>query len=353
MDLNDLEFMRRTDPDNMIAHINNLPQQLLDAWQAAQEFDLPDWQCIERVLISGMGGSAIGGDLVADYVSPKASIPVCIHRDYQLPAWAQGKNTLVICSSHSGNTEETLGVFQQALASGCRVLIVCTGGQLAQQAAENNFPVWQFDYDSQPRAAIGYSFALQLAALWRLGLIPDPTTDLQAAVEAMRAQQPDLLPDIPVANNPAKRMAGQLMERSITIFGAGFLGTVARRWKCQINENAKAQAAFEVLPEADHNALQGILQPVGLSGVSMNIFLRAKASHARNQLRDEFTRMTFMLEGQNTDFYKARGKNLLAQMWTALHFGDYVSYYLAMAYGTDPTPVPMLADLKEKMRNIP
>lgn len=353
MDLNDLAFMRCTDPQKMIDHINNLPQQLLDAWQDAREFDLPDWQGIEKVLISGVGGSAIGGELVAAYISPQAGVPVFIQRDYQLPAWAQGEDTLVICSSHSGNTEETLSVFKQAFDAGCRILAVCTGGQLAQQAADNNYPVWQFEYNSQPRAAIGYSFALQLAVLWRLGLIPDPTNDLQGAVEAMQTQQPGLLPEIPAVNNPAKRMAGQLMERSITIFGAGFLGPVARRWKCQINENAKAQAAFEVLPEADHNALQGILQPEGLSGATMNIFLRAKAGHARNQLRDDFTRMTFMLEGQNTDFYKAKGKTQLAQMWTALHFGDYVSYYLAMAYGTDPTPVPMLADLKEKMREIP
>lgn len=352
MRLNDLEHMRRTDPQNMISHINNMPQQLTDAWQAAQKFDLPDWRGIERVLISGMGGSAISGELVAAYVSPLALVPIYIHRDYKIPAWARGENTLLICSSYSGNTEETLSAFQQAKGTGCKVLAICAGGQLAQQATDNNHPVWLFEYDSLSRAAIGYSFALQLALLWRLGLVPDPQSDLWTAVEAMQAQQPDLLRENPAACNPAKRMAGQLMERWITIFGAGFLGPVARRWKNQINENAKAQAAYEILPEADHNTLQGILQPEQLSGATMNIFLRATASHARNQLRDDFTRMTYMLQGQNTDFYKAKGKNQLAQMWTALHFGDYVSYYLAMAYGTDPTPVPMLADLKEKMRKI-
>ena len=288
---------------------------------------------------------------MAAYVSPQITVPVSIHRQYELPAWAHGENTLVICSSYSGNTEETLSIFQQAVEAGCRVLAVCTGGKLATRAADHNCPVWQFSYDSQPRAALGYSFTLQLAALYRLGLIADPQAKLQAAVQSMRDRQHELLPEVPDTGNPAKRLAGQLVGRWITIFGAGFLGPVARRWKCQINENAKAQAAFEVLPEADHNTLEGIRQPLDQSGATMNVFLRARASHPRNQLRDEFTRMAFMLEGQNTDFYKCKGTGQLTQMWTALHFGDYVSYYLAMAYGVDPTPVPMMQELKEKLRD--
>jgi glucose/mannose-6-phosphate isomerase len=350
MDLNNIETIRQLDPEDMIEHINKLPQQLLDAWETAKRFDLPKWQGIDIVLISGLGGSAIGGDLVAAYVRATCQAPVIVLRDYNLPAWVKGENVLVVCSSHSGNTEETVSVLEQARQTQCRILAVTTGGKLANWAKLHGHPLWQFDYPSQPRAAVGYSFGLMLAVLARLQLIPDPEQDLKEAVAAMQAQQESLLIEVKDTQNPAKRLAGQLVGRWVTIFGSGILAPVARRWKCQINENAKAHAAYEILPEADHNTLQGTAEPQGLFGSTMNIFLRAAANHERNKLRGEFTRREFMLQGYNTDFYTGQGEGPLAQMWTALHFGDYVSYYLAIAYGVDPTPVPLLADLKAKMK---
>ena len=350
MDLNDLERFQQLDKEKMIDHINNLPQQLTSAWQFAYKCPLPDWQGIETILVAGMGGSAIGGDLVAAYAAPSCDAAIIVHRDYQLPAWAHTEKVLVVCSSHSGNTEETLDVFMHALKSDCRILVITTGGEMAALAEKKKIPLWRFDYPSQPRAAIGYSFALLLALLARLKLIPDPESELRQAISAMQDQAASIKPEVVVVNNPAKRLAGQLVERCVTIFGAGIMGPVARRWKCQINENAKSQATFELLPEADHNTLQGIKEPDEQFGAAMNVFLRAPVNHPRNQLRDEFTRKFFMIQGQNTDFYLAQGQSRLAQMLTTLHFGDYVSYYLAMANGVDPTPVPMLSHLKEKMK---
>jgi len=351
MDLNDLERMQAIDTQDMIGHINGLPDQLAKAWELGQKSDLPAWEGIDRVLIAGMGGSAIGADLLATYAAPLCSIPITVHRDYALPSWAKNENTLVICSSHSGNTEETLSVFEGGIEAECRILAVATGGTLAARVRKAGRALWHFDYDAQPRAAVGYSFGLLLAAFFRLGLVSDPSKDLAEAVDCMKIQQESLLPKVLDTNNPAKQIAGQMMGRWITVWGAGLMGPVARRWKCQLNENAKAQASFEVLPEADHNTLQGIAQPEAQFGATMNVFLKASQNHPRNQLRDDFTRMSFMLEGQNTAFVKAQGESPLAQMWTALHFGDYISYYLAMAYEVDPTPVPMLVDLKEKMKN--
>ncbi len=165
----------------------------------------------------------------------------------------------------------------------------------------------------------------------------------------MKEQQKSLLPEIPDTANSAKRMAGQFVGRWVTIYGAELMAPVAQRWKTQINENAKAQATFEILPEADHNTLEGMLQPEDQFGATMNVFLRAALNHPRNELRAKHTRMAVMLEGQNTDTLEALGDSRLANIWTALHYGDYTSYYLAMAYGLDPTAVPMLVDLKEKM----
>jgi glucose/mannose-6-phosphate isomerase len=352
MDLNNLERMREIDTQGYIDHLNGLPDQLATAWELGQEKELPlKPDGIDQVVIAGMGGSAIGADLVAAYVEPVSHAPIFTLRGYNLPRWASSGNTLVICSSHSGNTEETLSVFEQAAASECQVMAVSTGGKLAEKAREHRFPVWQFEHDFQPRAAVGYSFGLLAAALSRLGLEVGFPEDQGAFIAKLKAQQENFLPEVPVTQNPAKRLAGQLVGRWATIWGAGILAPVARRWKGQINEVAKAQASFEILPEGDHNTLQGIAQPEGQIGAYMHIFLQAETNHPRNQLRVELTRMGFMMEGHNTDIVVARGEGRLAHMWNALLFGDYVAYYLAMAYGVDPTPVPKLVELKEQLKN--
>jgi glucose/mannose-6-phosphate isomerase len=304
------------------------------------------------VLLTGMGGSAIGADLLAAYAYPLAPIPFYVHRDYGLPAWAKGPQTLVIASSHSGNTEETLTGFAAALENGCRILAITTGGKLAaatQKAASADHALWTFEHHGQPRAAVGCSFGLLLAALTRLHLIPDPAAELQNALLAMHLQQTHLRMDVPVAQNPAKRMAGQWVERWVSILGSGLMSPVARRWKGQISELAKAWGQFEALPEADHNTLAGTQNPEALLTHMFTIFLNAPSDHPRNRLRSELTQRGFMVEGINTDTFQATGDTPLAHLWTSLHFGDYAAYYLAMLYEVDPTPVTVMENLKREL----
>jgi glucose/mannose-6-phosphate isomerase len=300
-------------------------------------------------MIAGMGGSAIGADLLAAYAAPKSRIPIFVHRDYDLPAWANGPETLVIASSHSGNTEETLSAFDVALARNCRCMAIATGGALAQVARARGVSLCTFEHRGQPRAAVGYSFGLLLAILTRLGLLPDPGDELVSAVESMRRQQETLRAETPVAQNPAKRLAGQLIGRWVSVFGAGLLAPVARRWKGQISEIAKAWAQFEFLPEANHNTLAGIINPADLFSRHIALFLCAPSDHPRNRLRSDLTRQSFMIEGISTDAIEARGNTPLAHLWTSLHFGDYVAYYLAMAYEVDPTQVAAIAYFKQEM----
>jgi glucose/mannose-6-phosphate isomerase len=349
MNLDDIASFKVLDPQNMLGEIDSLPGQLQSAWELGQQLPLPDSQGISRILISGMGGSAIGADLLAAYIAPACQVPVIVHRDYDLPAWARGSQTLVIASSHSGNTEETLAVFAAAIQAQCRLLAICTGGELEQSATALHLPVWKFTHAGQPRAAVGFSFGLLLAAFARMGLIPDPEKELHEAIASMRSQQVTLRADVPVAQNPAKRMAGQLVGRWINVYGSGILAPVARRWKGQVNELAKAGAGFEFLPEADHNALAGLENPAILMQ-TITLFLRAPSDHPRNHLRADLTRHGFMVAGLNTDVYNAHGESRLAHLWTALHFGDYLAYYLAMAYGMDPTPVEVLLDLKAALK---
>ena len=346
MDLDDYTSIKKLDPQNMLAEIDNLPDQLESAWELGRGYSLPTWPNLHQVVIAGMGGSAIAADLLGAYLQPVCRSPIFVHRDYGLPAWAIGPETLLIASSHSGNTEETLDAFEAGIRHDCRLMVITTGGQLAARAVEVGAPVWKFTHTGQPRAAVGFSFGLLLGIFTHLGLVPDPSTELASALAEMRNRHDELCPEVPASQNPAKRLAGQLVGRMVNVLGSGVLAPVARRWKGQMNELAKAAGSFDCLPEADHNTLAGLTNPEGALSRTVTIFLRARSDHPRNQLRSRLTQQAFMLAGLNTNDHNASGDGPLAQQWSALHFGDYLAYYLAMAYGEDPTPIPSIQDFK-------
>jgi glucose/mannose-6-phosphate isomerase len=350
MNLDDLTIIENLDPQKMLLEIDTLPDQLERAWKLGAELPLPLEEKIKQIVIAGMGGSAIGADLLVAYSAPLCPIPIIVWRDYGLPAFASGPDTLLIAASHSGNTEETLSAFDRAVENKTKILVISTGGELAQRAEKLGTPVWRFTHAGQPRAAVGFSFGLLLAAITRLKLIPDPSSNVRSAVKDMHEQAMGIKAQIPTVKNPAKRMAGQLIDRIPLIIGADLLAPVARRWRTQVSELAKAVAQFEEIPEADHNMLAGIQNPEQLFCNSMVVFLSASLNHPRNLLRLEKTREMMMVAGFNTDLIPAPGSNRLSQQWTSLHFGDYVAFYLAIAYGVDPTPVTMLQELKSIMK---
>jgi glucose/mannose-6-phosphate isomerase len=351
MNLDDLSAMATLDSQDMIGQIDNLPTQLEGAWQLGQTQPLPDLTGLKTIVVSGMGGSAIGADLLAACVAAQCTLPIIVHRGYDLPAFARGPETLVVASSHSGNTEETLSSFEKAVSSGCRVMTVSTGGKLAEKAQAAGIPSWRFVHAGQPRAAVGFSFGLLLALVYRLGLIPDPQPHLQKTVQAMKKQQEELRVGISAARNPAKQLAGQLHGRVPIILAADLLEPVARRWKGQVSEIAKSWGQFEFIPEADHNTLAGVVNPHQVIGQDLIVlFLRAASNHPRNQRRIELTRKGFIQAGFTTDLIDAHGDIPMAHMWTALHLGDYTTYYLAMTYQVDPTPVDALESFKAEMK---
>lgn len=347
--MSDVDRFAGPDPQDMRSHIQGLPAQLEAGWELGQRLPPPPGVRPALVLLAGMGGSAIGADLVSAYAAPTLPVPVVVWRGYDLPAYV-GSETLVVLSSHSGNTEETLSSYEAARRLGASMLAITTGGELAQRSEKDGVPLWRFEHRGQPRTAVGFSFALQLAALHRCGLAADASEEIRTAAQAMRDQQPSLAPETPVARNPAKRMAGQFIDRLPLIVAGGFLAPVARRWRTQIAELAKAVAQFEELPEADHNMVAGVDFPAELIVRTMAVFLRAGLDRPRLAARIEATRQVLMVEGFNTDIIDAAGTTRLAQQWTCLHYGDHVAYYLALAYGADPTPVAAIEDLKARLR---
>lgn len=348
MILDQPEKFAAIDPQGMLGHLEAMASQLEDAWQLAGTLPLPDdFKAVNLIMLTGMGGSAIGGDYLAALVEHASPVPVLVNRGYDLPAYVTGPDVLVIASSNSGNTEETLAAYEQAKTRGTKLMAITTGGELARRAEADGVPLWQFTYNSQPRAALGWSFGLLVGLAQRLELAGDLSADVAETIALLRKNREKFAPSVPTPQNPPKRYAGQFCERIGVIFGAGIMAPVARRWKGQINENAKAWAEFDFLPEQNHNGVAGTELPdKGLQNLFC-MFLKSSYDHPRVTLRQELTYKLFLQQAIGVDNFVAQGSSRLAQMMNATQFGDYVSYYLAMMYEVDPTPIPPISMLKE------
>jgi glucose/mannose-6-phosphate isomerase len=299
------------------------------------------------LILCGMGGSAIGADLVLACV-PGLDVPAAVVRGYELPAWA-GPQTLVIAASHSGETEETLSCAKAALERGCRAVCVASGGALARLAEEHGLCLVRVPAGGQPRAAVGYLTAPLLAALEAAGLADRVKDSVDEAAAVLRDGNESFGPERPPAVNTAKALALRLHRRQAVVYGAGLTAPVARRWKGQINENAKAPAFWNELPELDHNELVGwtSLPPVAAS--SLVVFLEDAAGDPRLRRRAELTAAELEATGVAVEHAHACGDSRLARLFSLVQLGDYVSFYLALLYGVDPTPVQALQDLKAKL----
>ena len=282
MDLDDRTQLGKLDPGEMGQRVSELPQQCRDAWAISQAAEMPPgYGDVRHLVVLGMGGSAIGGALLRDLVAGTSRVEVTVVHGYQLPAFVSGPETLVIACSNSGNTEETLTCFAQALERGVLTAAVTTGGKLAALAGERGIPVLLFDYDSQPRAAVGYSYILLLGLGCRLGLFEDRSAQLDEAIGVMEALQEEVGRDVPIADNAAKSLATTLADRLPVVYGGGFLVSVANRWKTQFNENAKHWSFFEALPELHHNTVVGLGIPPAVRDRAQVLMLRSRLDHPR------------------------------------------------------------------------
>ena len=349
INLDDPEVYRKNDPDGMLARIKELPWQCRQAFQAAMDFELPvDYADVNKVVILGMGGSAIGGDLVRSLALSEAGIPVIVHRDYGLPAFVDDR-TLLIASSYSGNTEETLSAFEPSLKTGAKKLAMTTGGKLREIAEANNIPVFIIEYKAQPRAALGFSFIPTLGVMQKLGLLTDKSADVDETVQVLEQLSSRLDEKSPLSSNPAKQLAQRLYGRLTVIYGAGIAAEAAHRWKTQINENGKAWAFYEVFPELNHNATVGYQFPPEVGSLIRVILLRSPSFNERVKLRYNVTCELLERSKIAYEFVDSEGSGLLSQMMSLVMFGDFTSYYLAILHGIDPSPVEVISYLKDRL----
>lgn len=352
VDLDSQETYRRYDPDGMCLHLRNLPRQCLNAWKEASEFALPaGFKDIDKVVICGMGGSAIGGDLLRSLLSDMPSPIIFVNREYDLPSFVDGK-TLVIASSYSGNTEETLSAFGQAMKTKCKKLVLTTGGRLGEIARRKGISVFTINYASQPRAALGYSFIPLIAFLSRLGLVEGKSGEVSEMAAGLESLLGEMSEGVATSLNPAKQLAGKLSGKLVLIYGGGVLAPVARRWKGQINENGKNWAFCESFSELNHNTVVGYEFPRELAGKVYAVMLHSPGLHPRILARYRITGEILQGAGIGHEVAEGQGRSRLAQMMSLVFLGDWTSYYLAMLNETDPTPVNVIAYLKTRLSQL-
>lgn len=347
--LDDAATVERLDPQGLLGRIEALPEQCEEAWTHAGGFELPaGYADVGDVIIVGMGGSAIAGDVLRSLAAFSGRTRVSVVRGYDLPAYVD-ERALVVACSHSGDTEETLSAIQQAFAAGARTAAVTTGGRLAELAIERDAPLFLYQYDGEARSALGHQLMALLALGQRVGLLEGQAEAVAEAVALMREQRQQLGFAEAVDGNAAKQLAGRLHGHLPVVVGAGVLTEAARRWKTQFNENSKCWALAEELPEFDHNGIEGLRLPPEARDLLRVLFLSHPALHPRLLLRYEATEEVLTEVGVAHERVEAQGSGPLAQVLSAIYLGDLVSYYLGLLNDIAPSPVEALDRLKARL----
>src|SRR3954453_22310607 len=347
--LEDAAAIGRRDPGKMLGSIAAFPDQMQAAWTLTRDLKLPDrFRATTKVALLGMGGSAVCGDLVRAIFSDRLRVPLVSVRDYELPAWVD-PSTLVIAVSHSGATEETITALETALQRRCPVAVITTGGAIGEVANAVNLPRLLFPNESPPRAALGYTLLLLAGMLERAGFLDLAESEIEAGIAAATQVATSCAADVPATTNLAKQLAWSLLDRFPVIEGSGLMAAVARRWKTQINENSNSAAAAEELPEATHNTVVGYEQPETMRDHQYVVFLSSDSDLPRNRERARLSME--LLKASTIDHQRVSfdGPGRFAQACAAISLGDYVSFYLALLYGADPSKTEALTLVKQTM----
>lgn len=305
-----------------------------------------------NVAICGMGGSAIAGDLIVGAFSDRLRKPVQVNRNYFLPGWV-GEDTLVIGSSFSGTTEETLTCMMEAMDRTCPAVGVSTGGRFAEYYEPRGIPFARVPEGPMPRAALVQMLAAMLVVLERFDVLPSLDAELAEARETLATAVRDYGPTAPAESNPAKQIAALLNERLPLIWGAELTAPIAYRWKCQFNENAKVPAYCATLPEHNHNEIVGV-EGIGAQGARTRVLmLLDPRNHRQVERRFGFTEELVDPFVEGVTRIEAEGTGALARMLDLVLLGDYASLYLACLRQVDPGPITMIDKLKDLLANTP
>lgn len=351
-DLDDLGAIGRTDRRGFLSLVEDFPQQVTDGWLLGKQVGgLPGSEGIDGVVILGMGGSGISGNVLKAAMGVGYRLPVRVSKGYGIPGWV-GPDTLVFAVSYSGETEETLEAFDRAQRAGARIVTVSSGGALVGLAQEHGCASVMLKTGLQPRAALGYLSMPLLAVCQSLGL-GAYESDVTETIELLRARAASWSREVPVPDNPAKQLALQLRGTVPVVYGAEGLGAVAAyRWKCQLNECSKVHAFENSFSEMNHNEVMGWSPLSSQEGLRMSaVALRHPGEHPRIRER---LRVTMPLIAQRAAFcgeVRTDARSALARLLDLIYMGDFVATYLALASGVDPTEIDLIDRVKSALKD--
>ena len=347
-----LKEIKKFDKKNMLDLIVNFPDQWNDALSISEKFridkKLSDYRKVNKIVVTGMGGSGIGGDLLKAVLLNVLKIPVMVNRNYTFGKYVDEK-TLVFAVSYSGNTEETVSAYKHAISRKAKVICITSGGKLKELADKDGIPYVVIPSGMPPRTASGYLFLPSLVILNKLGFAYGTKKDIKETYSILKTLKNIYKPE--VSDNIAKKLALKLKARQVIIYGvADTTEVVALRWKCQFNENSKVYAVAANLPEMNHNEVVGwsVCLKKQLKEFAV-IFLRDKNDLDRINRRIEISKRIFSKYNKNMYEFHSRGNSLLSRLMSLVYLGDYVSFYLAILNKVDPTAIDNIMYLKNQL----
>ena len=348
--LDDIDRIKQVDKSNMLSFCVDASKHYGEAARLAKDVAI-DYPTPKAIIVAGMGGSAIGGELAKDLTRDKIHVPVEVCREYSLPAYAD-KTALVFVVSYSGETEESLSVLLDAVKRKCMIVCISSGGKLDELATRLNIPCLRVPSRMAPRATLPYLFVPLPVLFEKMNLVSNVTSEICETIK--------VLEQISVANRPerplndedscAKTLASQICGTIPAIYGFGFYRAVAQRFKTQFNENSKVPAKWESFPELNHNEVVGWERLGKLAGFFSVVFIRDVGEPEAIRQRIEATKELLRKETVKVFEVQGLGKGRLARMCSTICTGDFTSVYLAVLRGIDPTPVKTISLLKKRIR---
>ncbi len=343
--LDDLETLKKMDSHNMLDSLENFPEQIEEVLESLKLNLLPFKP--DEIVVTGMGGSGIVGDILQSFLANRISMPIYVNKDYSLPSFV-GENTLLFVVSYSGNTEETLSAAEKGMKMGAKVVAISSNGDLKTMCEDKGVVFIKAASGYHPRAAIAFMFVPVLTLLSEM-LIYDSDVAILDSLKVLRVLRDEIKTSVPSADNEAKRIAKQIHGKIPVIYGHSIYNAVANRWHTQFNENAEILSWYGEIPEMNHNEIVGWAGDKN-SSMFLPILLRDDKEDERIKLRLELTKeIAFENNVEYILEVHAKGDTQLSRILYLIYMGDYVSIYLAMLYGRDPSPVEVIDELKRRL----
>ncbi len=353
-DLSDRNAISQLDISNVLGSIEQLPQQIEDAWNNTSKLDNHQaGQGINHIIVAGMGGSNLGAVVIQALAKQSLKVPLEIVKDYTLPGYVN-QNTLVILSSYSGTTEETLAAAKAAKEKGAQIAVITAGGDLAKLATENHYPIYlinpQYNPSNQPRMAIGYAITGQIGLLNSFGLIDSSSIDLTKTIEFLKKKASQFAPE--TTDNLAKNLANSAVNKLIYLISAEHLTGATHVFNNQLNENAKHLTVELAIPEMNHHYLEALSHPETAPDSCIFWLINSTLYSQKNQTRINVTKDVIEKNHYQTNLINLEAEDIVTQAFEVIQLGAYTNFYLAMLHGIDPAPIPWVDYFKQQLKSV-